>query len=243
MRLKKDNHQPTKIGIIGKIKIGEKHQTKGYPMSLDYFKANASIKAIEGYFNSYYHKASIIPVCFASNDDDFNTDHRLEIRDKAGKLYAYGDNTTFFVSMQEGFRAYEQEEILEKFGSVQKFKDKAVAYLTTDKHKAHWKEVLTLRFIVPKIPVLGVWELRTCASKSSIDQILANYDLVKGINGGSIERIPFILSVKKVKSQRVLQTARQYPVLSLDPVLPDVVKDGLTDMQAIDSIEIKTLGQ
>jgi len=239
MRIRKENKP--KLGIIGKIKIGEKHPEKGYPMSLDYFRAKADIKAIEGYFNNYYEKSSLLPVCFASDDDDYNTDHRYEIRDKGGKLYSYGDGFDFYVSMREGYKLYSNSDIQEKFGSVNSFKDKTKEYLTVGKHKAEWKEVLTLRFLLPKIPVLGVWELRTMASKSSIDQILSNYDLVKNVNGGSIARIPFILSVKKVKSQRVLERARCYPVISLDPILPDEIKESLTNMNLIDSINTKLI--
>jgi hypothetical protein len=221
MRIKKKGTR--KLGIIGKIKVGEIIQkgNKSFPTSLDYFRATSGVAQYVDIFEREYKKANIIPVMFGTDDDEFNTNHRYEIRDSTGKIYSYGDGEDYFVSMSDGFKKFDNAYILSKYGSVQSFLDKTEQYLHSSKVKAVWKEVLTLRFVIPGMPILGAWELRTMAAKSSIDQILGNYDLAKNINGGSIKGVPFFLRVRKVKSNRVLDRQRVYPVIALDQVLTE----------------------
>ncbi len=221
MRIKKKG--TPKLGIIGKIKVGEMVQkgNTSYPTSLDHFRATSNVNQYVEIFNRMHPKKNIIPVVFGTNDDEFNTNHRYEIRDSKGNLYAYGDGEDYYVSIKEGFKKFESDFILSKYGSLQVFLDKTEQFLTTGRVKAQWKEVLTLRFVIPNMPILGAWELRTMAAKSSIEQILGNYDLAKNINGGAIKGVPFFLRVQKVKSNRVLERQRIYPVISLDQVLTE----------------------
>jgi len=221
MRIKKQGTR--KLGIIGKIKVGETIEKGGrkIPTSLDYFRATSNVAQYESIFTKMYPKNNLLPVVFGTDDDEFNTNHRYEIRDHTGKVYSFGDGEDYYVSSKEGFRKVESELIESKYGGLQSFLDKTEAYLSNSRVKAQWKEVLTLRFVIPGMPILGAWELRTMAAKSSIDQILGNYDLAKNINGGTIKGVPFFLRVQKVKSNRVLDYQRVYPVISLDQVLTE----------------------
>jgi len=238
MRIKTER-KPT-LGIIGKIKVGELSE-KGYPISLDYFKATSDHQRYVDIFNQLYPKMNQLPICFSCNEDSFNISHVYEIRNNQGKLYSYGDGETFFVSMRKEFKIVTLATINEKYGGVEAFMNKTQEHLTNDRFQPKWNEVLTLRFIIAKVPILGVWELRTMAAKSSINQILDSYDMIKKINGESVAQVPFFLSVKKVKSSRVLDQSRVYPVISLDPLLPELAQQNIFDAQLLEEAKPKLL--
>lgn len=225
MRIKREGTR--RLGIIGKIKVGEivERNGKRFPTSLDHFRATSNVAQYVTIFNDMYPNKNILPIVFGENDDDFNTNHRYEIRDSTGKIYAYGDGHDYYVSISEGFKKYENATLISKYGGVENFLTKTEQYLSTSKVTAQWKEVLTLRFVIPNMPILGAWELRTMACKSSIDQILGSYDLAKSVNGGNIKGVPFFLRVQKVKSNRVLQRQRMYPVISLDQILTEQARN------------------
>lgn len=215
-----------KLGIIGKIKVGELIERNGktFPSSLDYFRATSNVKEYSNIFDELYPKKNLLPIVFGLDDDDFNINHRYEIRDNSGNVYAYGDGSNYYISMKEGFKEFDESFLVSKYGSLQGFKVKIEEFLTKGRYKAEWREVLTLRFVIPNMPILGAWELRTAAAKSSIDQILGNYDTAKSINEGVIRGVPFFLRVQKVKSNRVLDRQRMYPVISLDQVLTNAAR-------------------
>lgn len=219
MRIK--NHRNRKIGIIGKIKVGETIEKDGrqIPKSLDYFKATSDNAFNVQCFDNLYPKKNCLPIWFAGDDDDFNSDHRFEIRNHQGKVYAYGDGFNFYVSNGKEMRYIDFDTISKKYGNPESFMQKTEAYLSTSRYQASFSEVLTLRFVIAQIPVMGVWQLQTKASKSSIDQILGNYDQIKSLNGGTLKNIPFFLNVKKVVGNTAMKYNRSYPVLSLTPFL------------------------
>lgn len=235
------NSKPA-LGIIGKIKVGELVERNGttFPSSLDYFRATSDMQQYVEIFNRLHPKKNVIPVVFGVDNDDFNINHRYEIRDHAGNVYSYGEGVNYFVSQKEGFKEFDNAFLIEKYGSVEVFLNRVEQFLTKGRYKAEWKEVLTLRVIIPNIPIFGAWELRTAAAKSSIDQILNNYDIAKEINGGSIRSVPFFLRVKKVKSNRVLDRQRMYPVISLDQLLTESARG--CDLLSGGS-ELKMLGE
>lgn len=225
MRIKKNNS--IKLGIIGKVKVGKlvEKGNKTFPVSLGHFRATSNVAQYEQMFNNLYQESSLLPIMFGENDDEFNINHVYEIRDSTGRVYSYGNGEDYFVSVKEGFKMFEKSCILSKYGTIEAFLNKSTSYLSTSRYKAQWMEVLTIRFVIPNMPILGAWELRTMASKSSIDQIIGSYDLAKNISGGEIKSVPFFLRVQKVKSNRVLDQNRVYPVISLDQVITNQVRE------------------
>lgn len=225
------------LSEIGKIKVGAKKNNgngREYPVSLDHFVGISQIQEAQDSFDLNYDKANVIPVCFASDNDSYNIVNRYEVRDSSGKLYAYGDGKDFYIAKEREFTLIEHETILSKYQSVENFQKKISEYLKTPKHEAPWKEMLKLRFIIAKISILGVWTFTTYAAKSSIDQILSSYDMIKLVNGGSVKMIPFLLNVKKVVSNRS-QSAMSYPVVSLNGILPEEVQNNLIDSDTIEA--------
>lgn len=127
----------------------------------------------------------------------------FEIRDKAGKLVGEGDgHESFKRSRAKGFEAMTAEEA------------RALPReLSTDRYKAQWEEVLTLKIILIDFPELGFWEFRTKGKETSIPQIRDTFDLILNSHG-RVALLPFSLEMAKVKSSRA-EANRQYPVAQL----------------------------
>jgi hypothetical protein len=197
------------IGIVGKIAIGEKAKGtngKEYPVSLDYFKCRANQEYMAMFTEKFGEKPDKLTITFLSNETSEVCPNYYELRDGAGKRLAYGDGITFLLATKQGD------------GTV---KDVSVTPQNPDKWMIdaaksvgqEWKEVLILRFALPQMPVMGIWEIRTSGDDSSIPAILGTIDAVNSI-AGRICMIPFDLSVKKVKSDKA-GSKSVYPVISL----------------------------
>jgi hypothetical protein len=216
-RIKKD--RTPELGIIGKIKIGEKvinGKGKEVPTSLDYFRftdptGGRYSKLAEDTFGKPKH----LQVMFASNNLNHNCIERLELRNAKGQLVAYTDLETLFVSQTNGFEAVSSERI-NAAGGIE-----ACMKALENKYNTKFYECLTLRVMLLGFPVLGQWEIFTKASKSSIKQIIDTYDMVMK-QSGRIAWIPFTLSVQKVVSNREIpgeNYKRSYSVINLHPDL------------------------
>jgi len=202
----KNKTTPNALPIIGKLSIGEKHPEKGYPMSLDYFRAKASPDYCEMFRARYGEKPQSLTVVFPSDDIATVCPQFYELRDKAGKRVATGDGITFQVATPQTDKTVKDVEVApddsEKWRADMAIKCGGV-----------WKEVLVLRVMLPNFPVFGAWELRTSGDDSSIPQIIASIDAVI-LSAGRLRLIPFDLSVKKVKSDKAGSTS-VYPVIQL----------------------------
>lgn len=237
-RIKRTN-TTERVAIIGKIKIGEKSE-KGFPVSLDHFKADGKYAHL--FHEAFGEKPDNIEIVFISDDEQYSCNERLEIR-QGTKLYAFGDG--------EIISAWDKDS--EKYIEHDTGKEPDLMADIAKKLNAEWKEVLTLRFIIPRIKsVFGVWELSTQGEASSIPALVGTIDKVRAM-AGTISRIPFDLSIKKVKSQKP-DSKSNFPVLSLVANMSsghlDLVKsyiqagiefNGLITEDKIDAIEVKQI--
>jgi hypothetical protein len=217
MRIIRSNQKNAQgLAIAGKIKIGEKHAEKNYPVALDYFRPHTENPAyVQAFKNAYGEKPKSIQIIFVSDDISHVCTERIELRDKAGKLYARGNGQDFEVVKDGMFVPAKEEDIIKHYGTIENFKEKKVAECASP---TGWREILTLRFILPKIKgLLAEWEFNTYADDSSIPQIVATFDHVQQM-AGSVRMIPFDLNVKKVKSDKA-GNAHHYPVVQLVPNL------------------------
>lgn len=206
MRIKRevDSH---KIGIIGKIKIGEK-SVKGYPKALDYFRFKSQFPRYEEQAREIYGKTpKQLKVTFASDDPNENCIQRMELRDSSGKLAAYTDLQTLWVANTAGYDKVSDERI-EKGGGIE-----ACMKALEKKYKGEFFECLYLRVMLLGFPVIGQWEIYTKGSKTSIQNIIDVYDMVQK-NAGRVQFVPFTINVDLVKSNRT-GVNRKYPVISL----------------------------
>lgn len=207
--------QRTGIGVVGKIKVGVKNEN-GYPQSLDYFRPDAPATYEKMFHDSCGDRPNRIQVIFISDDITHACNVQEELRDKSGKLYAKGDGNTYAIVGKSGDWVYlTKGEIEAKYGSLDAFYDKSAKHCQS---QTGWKTRLTMRFLIPQIQgLLGEWQLSTNAVKSSIQQIISCFDLVKEM-AGTVINAPFDLTVEKVKSDRH-GVSRSYPVIKLIPNL------------------------
>jgi hypothetical protein len=198
------------IGIAGKIKVGEKNE-KGYPVSLDYFKAEGQFSDM--FYQVFEDQPKRIQIAFISDDLTHSCNLRYELRGKDGKLFSRGDGQNFEVLHNGKWVFKSAVELASEYGSVEDFKEKAKQYCKSSKG---WETRLILRFIIPKIKgLLGEWQFSTKAEKSSINQIVSAFDQVKE-NAGTIIMIPFDLVVEKVSGDQY-GVKKRYPVVKLIP--------------------------
>jgi len=190
----------------GRISIGDKGKTKEgkeYPRSTDYFVIRGSnalaLQAIYG------DKPTSLPIFFYSDDFEDVCSERLEIRDSAGRLFGYGDGETFHI-----YNPKTGEYVTVKTTERPDIMEATKAFLKQD-----WAAVLTVRFAIRGVPVLGYWQFSTRAIKTSIPNLRDRFDECLAAFG-TVRFFPFMLNVKKVKSNKP-GDSKQYPVVDILP--------------------------
>lgn len=187
------------LPLIGRIKIGMKHETKGYPMSLDYFRAT-------GNFATEFHsingdKPNKLSICFISDNLEEVCNERYESW-VGGKRWGYGDGNDFTVWNKDANAskgAYEQA--------------KADSPLVKG---LKWDLMLTLRFVMLNMPgIMGYFEFTTKAKQTTIPSVVKAFDFVRE-RAGTIVGFPFNLIVEKKVGYNPGE-ARNYPVVTLVP--------------------------
>lgn len=199
------------LGVVGKIKIGELVPTgngKSRPSSLDYFRADAH-EQYGRFFREYYsEKPNKITVVFLSNDMNEVCKNYYELRDASGGRVAYGDGKTFFVATKQGDNMV--KDVVNTPQEAQPWMDEM-----EKRSGGKWRERLVLRFAIPALPILGVWEFSTHGSGSTIPSIVGTIDTMLEM-AGRIAGIPFDLIVEKVKSDKS-GSKSVYPVVKIIP--------------------------
>lgn len=202
-RIKRKPGEKPRLPIIGKIKCGMKHPEKGYPMSVDHFIPTGRYAPL---FQKHFgDKPKLLPVIFIEDGEAKQCEERYEYRDRSGSLYAYGDGEFFFVwngKEYEMFLLEDHPDLMERVHQkVQAPKP--------------WSVTLTLRFVIPGLPVVGLWQFTTKGEASTIPNIVGSFDAILEHNG-TVKGILWDLSVAFAKSQKPGEKSR-YPVVDLVP--------------------------
>lgn len=209
------------LNVLGKIHTGEKND-KGYPTSLDYFKATGDYAHL--FHDLYGEKPTSISIRFFTDEDSVSCDERYELR-VGTKIFAKGDGQLFTIWSDKT-----KEYVVKTKAELPEIM--SIALTAAQKHdpKAQWKERLSLRFILPELPsVFGCWQYDTGGKESSIPQIVGAYDQVKQM-AGTVAGINFDLIVKKVTSQK-MESKNSFPVVTL------IAKSGSAGLKDIKMVE------
>lgn len=207
----------TQLAAIGKIKCGYKELIKKpdgreveIPRSVDYFIPDG--KYANKFKEAFGDKPNSIEIAFYTDDANEVCREYYELRNKSGKLVAYGDGKTFNV------------------WSTKKNKDGEYLVLNTDEYptlmndcltikdceESKWKELVQLFFIIPKIRgVYGCWEFSSRGEKSTIPNIVHSFDMIRE-GFGRVAWIPFDLQVSFATDQKP-DSKKRYPVVRLVP--------------------------
>lgn len=195
---RKQNTGASTLPEVGKVKIGEKHPEKGYPMSLDYFRATGNFA--QEFYRAYGDKPTKLTVAFISDDLNEVCNERYECWDK-GKRYGWGDGTTFTI--------WDGKQYVENVPSD----DPRVRGLK-------WDTMLTLRFVLLELKgIMGYWTFSTKGKETTIPSIVKAFDYVRE-RANTIVGFPFNLLVEKKKGYNPGEV-RNYPVVSLVPNFSD----------------------
>lgn len=206
-RIKKAEQAP-RLGFpkIGTVRCGVKVEKNGktYPTAVDYFVPRGNYARF--FTDVYGEKPKVLQVMFLDDDPSLVCNERLELRNKEGRLVAYGDGLNFMVfdESTEKYHPYNLEKIPDMLERL------------TAKQGGKWETTLTLRFLLPAISgIIGYWELQTKAVASSIPEITQVFDTVLE-QKGFIRGILFDLHVEIHTSNKPNSRSR-YPVLTLVP--------------------------
>lgn len=202
---------------IGRIRAGiKKKSDKGieYPQSTDYFVATGNYA---GEFQKLYSdQPRQLEIMFFSDKEADSCDERLEIRNKSGQLYTYGDGETFYIYNSKT----ERYSNIRYRANDPQIMDKIQAHLHTgltdsQKKAVKWDHVLYLRFFIANFPILGYWQFATKGTNTSIPAIREVFDKFKE-SAGSVQGVSFLLTITKSKSNKP-DSRDQYPIVKLVP--------------------------
>ncbi len=197
---RKDVSAASVLPEIGKIKIGEKHPEKGYPMSLDYFRPTGTFA--NEFTKLFGAKPRKLNISFISDDINEVCNQRFECWTD-GKRWGYGDGETFTVfdkSLNGGKGGY-SEGVPPTDARVKALK---------------WDEMLTLRFVLLEMKgIMGYWRFETKAKTVTIPSVIKSFDFVRE-RAGSIIGFPFSLIVEK-RTGYSPGEPRSYPMVTLVP--------------------------
>ncbi len=197
---RKDVNAASVLPEIGKIKIGIKHETKGYPMSLDYFRPTGTFA--NEFTKLFGEKPKKLNIAFISDDIAEVCNQRFECWTD-GKRWGFGDG--------ENFTVYDKGAAGGKGGYVENVPP------TDARVKAlKWDEMLTLRFVILEMKgIMGYWRFETKAKTVTIPSITKSFDFVRE-RAGSIIGFPFTLIVEK-KTGYSPGEPKSYPMVTLVP--------------------------
>ena len=210
--------------VIGKIKIGIKGISSGgkeIPKSIDYFRATGPYAEM---FNTVYgEKPRNIEIVFPpipqGGDIDSILNHYYRMYKgggvgKNGRLFCIGNGKTAMRSDGKGNMHEGQKCPCE--------------YLET----GQCKERLRLTFMIPAVPVIGVWVLETSSVNSRIN-VVSGIDITK-VFAGSVCGIPMNMSVE-IQEGAVFGSNKKYPVIK---ILPNATTEQLLQIQGKDAGEV-----
>jgi len=219
-----------RISRIGVLHVGEKDPKTGYPRSLNYFKPSGKYEDL--FLKAYGEKPNAVSIVFPSDSvaevcnarfECWGTGNK-EVQDdpNKGRKLAYGDGKTFFVYKEES----DSYEIFEGIRS--------------DLHKlpGKWRQLVTLRFLLVKVPVLGYWEFTTSGANTSIPNLVGVYNRVHGQVGNRIVKVPFDLTVDFATSKRPGKQSR-YPIVNLVPMMGN---DEVTRVRRLQDSLLESVG-
>ncbi len=201
------NRNKNALTICGKIKIGQKHETKGYPQSLDYFRPTGQFAAE---FTKQYGEQPKKILIFFPNENALIQEYELHV---GTVRRGVSDGLTVEVKPDEEFETnvFANTDKAETY--MKNFMDEMNAKYPA-KHPAKWQLSCKMKFLLYELRgIMGLWQFETKGAASMVNQLANAFDNAISIFG-NITSLPFWLTVEKVKSNK-----KVFPVVSLNPAI------------------------
>ncbi len=168
---------------LGKIHLGVRDETKGYPKKTDYFVCPPEVQAVFG--EQPKALRILIPV---EDEEKF-----------ASQYYRCYSKTRGLICKGDGERA--DRLIDAKTGALADAGSKDVVWKEIEckgkdcpDYRLKCKPIMNLQFLLPEVPGMGIWQVDT-GSVNSIKQINSAIELVRALCG-RIAMIPLLLTLE-----------------------------------------------
>lgn len=194
----KDLSDSVRLPRLGKIHLGIKHPQKGYPMKTDYFVLPKDHSDYAKLVEIFGEKPKELRILIPVEDEEqwapqyyksYNQTYGLVCKGDGEMALRMVDIKTGELPVKERVDTVELREIICGGKNCPIYKNK-------EKGKAQCHEVMNLRFILPEVPGLGVWQVDT----GSINSILNINSCAKIIKRafGRISLIPLKLTLESI---------------------------------------------
>jgi len=170
---------------LGKIHLGIKKKTERgveYPSPTDYFVCPEEVQAEFG------EKPRELRIMFPSEDDSRWASQWLRCYSATRGLICKGDGQAAMALVD-----VETGEIASRDSAVVEMREVTCSPESCPEYGRRCRRVMSLQFLIPEVPGVGIWQLDT-TSFYSIVNINSAIDLVRGIYG-RVSMIPLTLSL------------------------------------------------
>jgi hypothetical protein len=191
----KDLSETVRLPRLGKIHLGTKNPEKGYPMKADHFVFPKDHSDYEKLVKTFGAEPKELRVLIPVEDEEQWATQYYKAYNLTRGLVCKGDGDTAMRQIDVKTGDLPSKETL-----TTTMKEMPCAGRDCPDYKAKkCHEAMNLRFILPEIPGLGVWQIDT-GSINSILNINSSAKIIKKAFG-RISMIPLILSFKPAKAK------------------------------------------
>jgi len=190
----KDLTDSVRLPRLGKIHLGTRHPEKGYPMKADHFVFPKDHSDYDKLVELYSETSKELPILIPVEDEDTWASQYYKAYNQTYGLVCKGDG-----EMAMRMVDVETDELpdAKKAGTValKEMPCQGKNCSAYQEKKCH--EVMNLRFILPEVPGLGVWQIDT-GSKNSILNINSCAKVIKRAFG-RVSMIPLKLTFEPIQ--------------------------------------------
>ncbi len=168
---------------LGKIRLGEKSE-KGYPVSLDHFACPEAVQKVYG------TEPKELEIMFISDN----------IEDVFPVYYKMYGQSSGLKCRGDGITASELNKATGDFDEIDCKGQECDNY-----EGKQCRRVGALKFLLPKVDGIGVWEIDTGSVNSilNIYSLIGPQGLIRALTSGRIRMIPFTLHVERREVQSI----------------------------------------
>jgi len=219
----KDLTENVRLPRLGKIHLGTRHPEKGYPMKSDHFVFPTDHSDYKKLVELYGETAKELPVLIPVEDEETWSSQYYKAYNQTYGLVCKGDGE---MAMRMVDVKTKELPDAKKAGTVTLQEMPCLGNKCPDYQAKKCHEVMNLRFILPEVPGLGVWQIDT-GSKNSILNINSCAKVIKRAFG-RVSMIPLNLTFEPIQVNTP-ETGKKQTVYTLN-LRTDVTLAQLADV-------------
>jgi len=186
--------ESVRLPRLGKIRLGLRHPEKGYPMKTDYFVLPKDNPDYDRIVELYGEKPKELPILIPVEDEEVWATQYYRAYNMTYGLICKGDGEA---ATRMVYADTEELPSANKGGTVKIIERECQGRECPEYQTKKCHEVMNLRFVLPEVPGLGIWQIDT-GSKNSILNINSCARMIKQAFG-RISLIPLKLTFEPVQ--------------------------------------------